>query len=348
MDERGQQRMSIVKTLVDKMDVRAVLEELNFQHIKPSGSQLRACCALHGGDNPTSFTINKRTGYFFCHTNCGGGDIYDCIMGVLECNFADAVRWLADLQGVTVDWDNEEIDENYFRDEAMKFMESMTSKKVPKILPSFDTSKYTFSGVSEYRGYSQETINHWGLRYCENADLEGRIVMPIEDYDKRIVGVTGRATRDDHTSKFLHRPRNLHTGSVLTGLGRNLEWIQEKSECIVIEGIFDCAKFWDSGIKNVACPIGTFFTDQYIMQLIKAGVTSVVLAFDNDGAGRNGIRKAIKKALPFFDLYCIAFDEGKDADETEPDRLHELYNNKLTWYEWVDLYSETLEEVKKK
>lgn len=340
--------MSIVKALVDNMDVRKILEELNFQHIKPSGSQLRACCAIHGGDEPTAFTINKRTGMYYCHTGHCSGDIYDCIMGVLECNFADAVRWLADLQGVTVNWDTEVIDENYFRNEAQAFMDSMTNKKKPKILPNFDTSKYSFSGVTEYRGYSPETIAHWGLRYCENGDLEGRIVMPIEDYDKRIVGVTGRATREDHASKFLHRPRNLHTGSVLTGLGRNLEWIQEKSECIIIEGIFDCAKFWDSGIKNVGCPIGTFFTDQYIMQLIKAGVTSVVLGFDNDPAGRNGVRKAISKSLLYFDVYCIEYPEGKDADDCTHEELHQIYSNKTAWYNWIGKYGKDLEEVKKK
>lgn len=338
--------MSIVKKLTDNMDVRAVLEELNFQHIKSAGSQLRACCAIHEGDNPTAFVINKRTGMFFCHTgDCGGGDIFDVIMQVNEVGFAQAVRWLADLQGVTVDWEKEEIDENYFRDEAKKFIEQMMKKANKKELPEYQPKGMTFEPIESYRGYSPETIEHWGMKLCTSGDLVDRVTLTIEDVDNRLVGMTGRATLEEQAHKFYHRPRNLNTGWILTGLGRNLEYVREANNTVkIVEGIFDSARWWDNGYKNVCCPIGLFFTDEHIEQLYKAGVTTLELGFDNDKAGRNGIRKAIKKATHKFEIYVLDYPEGKDADDCTPEELAQVDSNKLTVWEWYDKFGKEIEK----
>lgn len=336
--------MSIVKKLTDKMDVRAILEELNFQHIKSAGSQLRSCCAIHQGNNDSAFVINKKTGMWYCFTGCqSGGDIYDLIMQVNEIGFTQAVRWLADIQGVTVDWDKEEIDENYFRDEAKKFIEQMMKRINKKELPEYTPKGLKFSKINDYRGYSPETIEHWKLRYCTEGELKDRIVIPLEDVDKRLVGLTGRATLSEQQHKFFHRPRSLHTGYFLTGLGRNLEYVREANNSVIItEGIFDAARWWDCGYKFTCCPIGTFLTEEHMSQLFKAGVTTAYLAFDADKAGMNGIRKAIKKMTHKFDLYVLAYPEGKDADDLSQDELDKVFSNKLTVWEWYDKYGKEI------
>ncbi|MGY0013225.1 CHC2 zinc finger domain-containing protein [Bacillus anthracis] len=331
--------MSIVKKLTDKMDVRAILEELNFQHIKSAGSEIKACCECHGGDNPTAFTINRHTGVWYCHTGCqAGGDIFDVIMQVNEVGFKQAVIWLANLQGISdINWETEEIDENYFRDEAKKFIELMMKKANKKELPSWEPKGMTFEPVTEYRGYSPETIAHWGLQRRTSGDLVDRIYIPMEDVDNRQVGATGRATLEEQAHKFYHRPRSLNTGYFLTGLGRNLEYVREAGNTVIIsEGVFDCCRWYDSGIKNVCCPVGLFFTDEHVEQLFRAGVTTICLAFDSDKSGRNGIRKAIKKATHKFEIYIIDYPDGKDADELDGETLTQLYTNKLTVWEWYD------------
>lgn len=338
--------MSIVKKLTDKMDVRAILEELNAQGIKSMGSELRSCCPVHGGDNPTSFVINKHTGLFYCHSNHCMGDIYDLIMQVNEIGFKQAVQWLANLQGITnIDWSTEEIDENYFRDEAKKFIELMMKKANKKELPSWEPKGMTFEPVTEYRGYSPETIAHWGIQRCLTGDLEDRIVMTIEDVDNRLVGMTGRATLDSQAHKYYHRPRSLNTGWVLTGLGRNIEYVREANNTVkIVEGIPDSARWWDNGYKNVCCPIGLFFTDEHIEQLFKAGVTTLEIGFDNDPAGRNGIRKAIKKAQWKFEIYVLDYPEGRDADECTPEELAQVDANRITPWEWYDKYGKEIEK----
>lgn len=339
--------MSIVEKITKSMDVRAVLEELNFSNIKSAGSELKACCNIHGGNNPTAFTINSRTGIFYCHTGCqSGGDIFDVIMQVEEIGFKQAVIWLANLQGITnIDWNTEDIDENYFRDEAKKFIELMMKKANKKELPSWEPRGMTFEPISEYRGYSPETIAHFGFLLCTGGDLEDRIYIPMEDVDGRQVGATGRATKDTQESKFFHRPRSLNTGYFLTGLGRNLEYVREAGNVVrIVEGIFDCARWWDSGYKNVCAPIGLFFTDEHIDQLFRAGVTVILLGFDGDKAGRNGIRKAIKKAMWKFEIYVLDYPEGKDADDCTPEELAQVDANKMTVWEWLDKYGSDIEK----
>ncbi|PGF00841.1 CHC2 zinc finger domain-containing protein [Bacillus toyonensis] len=339
--------MSIVEKITKSMDVRAVLEELNFSNIKSAGSEYKACCEVHGGDCPTAFSINKHSGIWYCHTGCqAGGDIFDVIMGVNEVGFKQAVIWLANLQGITnTDWSTEEIDENYFRDEAKKFIEQMMKRANKKELPEWTPKGMTFEPISEYRNYSPETIAHFGFQLCTGGDLEDRIYIPMEDVDGRQVGATGRATKDTQESKFFHRPRSLNTGFFLTGLGRNLEYVREANNTVIIsEGIFDVARWYDSGIKNACCPVGLFFTDEHIEQLFKAGVTTIYLAFDGDKPGRNGIRKAIKKAMWKFEVYVIDFPDGKDADECSEEILIGLYNNPMTVYEWYDKRGRDLEK----
>lgn len=339
--------MSIVKKLTDKMDVRAILEELNFSSIKSTGSELKACCEVHGGDCTTAFSINKHTGIWYCHTGCqSGGDIFDVIMGVNEIGFKQAVQWLANLQGITdIDWDREEIDENYFRDEAKKFIELMMKRANKKELPEWSPKGMTFEPVTDYRWYSPETIAHWGIQLCTSGDLEHRVVMTIEDVENRLVGMTGRATLEGQAHKYYHRPRSLNTGWVLTGLGRNLEYVREAGNTVkIVEGIPDSARWWDNGYKNVCCPIGLFFTDEHIEQLFRAGVTTLELGFDNDKAGRNGIRKAIKKATHKFEIYVLDYPEGKDADDLTLDELAQVDANKMTPWEWYDKYGKDLEK----
>lgn len=338
--------MSIVEKLTKNMDVRQVLEELNFSGIKSAGSEYRSACECHGGDNPTSFVINKHTGLFYCHTQQCSGDIFDLIMTIEEIGFKDAVKWLANLQGITnIDWNTEEIDENYFRDEAKRFIELMMKKANKKELPSWEPRGMTFEPISEYRGYSPETIEHFGFQLCTGGDLEDRIYIPMEDVDGRQVGATGRATKDTQESKFFHRPRSLNTGYFLTGLGRNLEYVREASNTVkIVEGIFDCARWWDNGYKNVCAPIGLFFTDEHVEQLFKAGVTTIELGFDGDKAGRNGIRKAIKKATHKFEIYVLDYPDGKDADDCTAEELAQVDIKKMTVWEWLDKYSADIEK----
>jgi len=60
---------------------------------RPSRGWARTTCPLHGGDNPTAFSVNLETGAFCCHA-CGakGGDIVALHRLITGLGFREAVR----------------------------------------------------------------------------------------------------------------------------------------------------------------------------------------------------------------------------------------------------------------
>lgn len=336
--------MSVVEQIKQAWNIHEIIKALGAEHIKGSG-ELRCCCPLHRGDNPTAFVINEYTGVFYCHTNCGGGDVIDLVMEIEELPFKQAVKWIADMFGVAIDWETAVIEEDAFRKDARKFIEQMMKRNKQTQLPAFKIQNMKFAKVNEYRGYSPETLAWWKMRYCTEGELKDRIVMALEDVDKRLVGITGRATKTEQVEKFMHRPRNLHTGYFLTGLGRNIKYVQEANNTAkIVEGLFDCARWYDCGHRNVCCPIGVFFTEEHILQLYKAGVTTLEIGFDGDKAGRNGFRKAYKKAVGKFEVYYLDYPEGKDADDCTKEELDQVVKNRLTYWEFCEKYGEEIEK----
>ncbi|QQO40387.1 DNA primase [Bacillus phage 268TH004] len=338
---------SAAERIKDAIDYRKLLEWSGAQRITGSGN-LRSTCPIHKGDNDSAFVWTESNGMWYCHTGCqDGGDAFDFVMQIEECTFKEAAKFLADMFHVKVDWENEIVEENAFREEAKKFIEMMRRKSNKKTLPIYKIQNMKFAAIDEFRGYSKETIDWWKFRYCIEGELKDRIVIPFEDVDKRLVGITGRRALsvEEQPEKFMHRPRNLHTGFFLTGLGRNKKHVEEAGYSVkIVEGVFDAARWYDSGFKNVCAPIGVFFTEEHVEQLYKAGVIALELGFDNDKAGRNGIRRAIKRAQYKFDLSILVYPEGKDADDLTPEELTEVDVNKMTVKEWYAKYGEEAEK----
>jgi len=59
------------------------------------GMRLRGCCPLHGGDNPTAFSVDDERGLWHCFTACGGGDVVDLVGRLERCSPQRAARHLA-------------------------------------------------------------------------------------------------------------------------------------------------------------------------------------------------------------------------------------------------------------
>jgi DNA primase len=334
-----------VERIRDAVDLKKLIGHYGGQRIKGSGN-IRSTCPIHKGDNPTALVFSETNKVYYCHTGCQeGGDVFDFVMRAEDTTFMRAVQILSEMFNIVVDWENEEIEENLFRDQARAFIEQMMKKNKKHDLPAYKIRDMKFAKVKNYRGYSQETIDWWKFRMCTEGELKDRLTIALEDVDKRLVGITGRATKPEQKEKFMHRPRNLHTGYFLTGLGRNIDFVREAGNSVkIVEGLFDTAKWWDCGHKNVCCPIGVFFTEEHILQLYKAGVTDIELAFDNDKAGRNGMRKAYKRAKGKFGIYFLVYPEGKDADDCTKEELDEVDANKLLPHEWFAKFGEEVEK----
>lgn len=95
-------------------DLEVLLQQVNLAELAAqagaklhsSGRELRGPCPLHGGKNPSSFSIfTAENGHqrWYCHSGCQtGGDALDFVQRWKNLDFAGALRFLAEQTGLDV------------------------------------------------------------------------------------------------------------------------------------------------------------------------------------------------------------------------------------------------------
>ncbi len=145
--------------------------------------------------------------------------------------------------------------------------------------------------------------------------FRGRLMFPITDLRKRVVGFGGRVFGDEQP-KYLNSPDTplFKKGQTLFGLDLAREAVTRLHTLIVVEGYFDVMALHQAGIINVAATLGTALTSDHI-QVIRRFASKVVLLFDPDPAG-------IRAALRTLDLFVnsglgvvvVTLPDGDDPD----------------------------------
>lgn len=66
--------------------------------LRRRGDRLVGPCPVHGGDNPTAFSVDLRTNRWYCFTHCaGGGDVVDLVRRLHRVGFREAAAVLSGL-----------------------------------------------------------------------------------------------------------------------------------------------------------------------------------------------------------------------------------------------------------
>src|SRR5262249_25496409 len=69
---------------------------------------------------------------------------------------------------------------------------------------------------------------------------------------------------------------------------------RERHELVLVEGLIDVHNLRAHGYPNIAASGGARLSASMLTRLGSQGIESVVLAFDNDAAGRDGIARAVR------------------------------------------------------
>jgi DNA primase len=126
--------------------------------------------------------------------------------------------------------------------------------------------------------------------------FRGRVLFPIRDLQKRVIGFGGRVL--DHSEpKYLNSPETplFSKGRTLYGLEAAREGITRLDHVVVVEGYFDAVALHQAGLTNVVATLGTALTEDHV-ELIRRFTRRVVLLFDPDAAG-------VRAALRTMDLF---------------------------------------------
>ena len=133
-------------------------------------------------------------------------------------------------------------------------------------------------------------------------DLQGRVVAfsgraldEPEPDDLRAHGIeaTNRGQEPDpKIAKYINSTESpvYRKGSTVFGLFQARQHVRQAERCILVEGNFDVLSLHARGIKNVAAPLGTAFTEQQAVQ-IKRFAPTLVFLFDGDRAGKAAVAR---------------------------------------------------------
>ncbi len=362
--------MSQIRQIKEAADIVAVIgERLNLSR---SGAYYRGLCPFHSERSP-SFFVNQTMQRYKCF-GCGEtGDVYTFLEKYDGMSFYEALKYLADEQGVQLETFHKTSDDSE-RDEILAALS--LAKEYYHFLLTEHKAGEPGRVVLKGRGISKDSIKLFQLGYAlpawdglltfmngkkkysmvvlEKAGLilkgnsgryydrfRGRIMFPLRNHRGQIVGFSGRVLeKSEKEAKYINSPETMvyHKSKMLYGLSELYQQIRKAGHIVIVEGEFDVISSAQAHVDTVAAIKGSALTTDHA-KLLGRTVQTVLLALDTDAAGVAATKKAIITLRETtLDLKVVVLPKGKDPDDlarSDPKLWRESVNSAIPAYEFV-------------
>jgi DNA primase len=335
--------MSIFEDIQDRLSIIEVIEE--YTTVYDRGNYFVSLCPFHQERRP-SMSISKDKGVFYCFGCMESGNMFSFVSKIENISKKEALEKLAHKAGVTLDRNtNTELDNGYkLLHTAMLIYNQALNiyLRTPNYVNSYIASRKLTSLTLETFQLGYAPKDNIILNFMKSKDIDlslglatgllierngvikdkfsDRLVIPITNDYGKVIGFTARNFPNDTLDrpKYLNSPESqfFNKSKLLFALDISKKNIQEKKQVILVEGNMDAITAHQYGLNYTIATQGTATTVEHIRKLKKLNV-ELVLAFDNDNAGRTAELKVFKMAIendiPTFKL--IIPDTYKDIDE---------------------------------
>jgi len=230
--------------------VQQIKERLNIQDIispyvklTKAGKSLRGLCPFHKEKTP-SFYVSPERGAWHCF-GCGlGGDGFSFIEKIEGVDFKGALKILAEMAGVTVEYAQGRRDEDTSKKERLREAMSRAGE--------WYAGKFLGSPAAAYakqRGLSDETITSWRLGYAPDVWrglLEALTAEGFTTDELLAAGLIKEA--DGKPGTYYDRFRNRLLFPIRDAAGRVVAFTGRivSSESLVKDGTVEVAKYLNS------------------------------------------------------------------------------------------------------
>ena len=341
-----------IQKLIDNLDIVEVIGE--YVNLKKAGSDYKGLSPFKDEKTP-SFTVSPVKNIFKDFSTQIGGNVISFYMKINDIGFVQAVEELSQKYNIPLkksgkfQKNSQKISEKqaenkeYFEimNEAQTFFENNVEKYEEALeymknrdFSLEDMKKFKIGFVSSTRdglfqyliekNFSENKIMKLGLaKRNENGEIydsfRNRIIFPIYNIEGKIVAFGGRIIeKNSNLPKYLNSPDSpiFKKGRELFGIKYQGGNVKKKGFAILMEGYLDVLTAQKNGFENAVASLGTAFTEEQA-QLLKKYTDKILIAYDNDEAGRNAVIKAgyILKKYD-FDIKCLVLKgEEKDPDE---------------------------------
>lgn len=254
------------------------LHGLGIETYGARGSEVKALCPGHFDrtgkpDHNPSWSINADTGAHNC----------------FSCGFRGSLQYLVSyLNGIPMEEAGEWV-KTTTSDLAKRLERALAPKKVIE-KPEVDITEANLAAYSTppterllSRGLTVAAANHYGILYDTRRECW---IIPIRDSSGKLLGWQEKGTTGRY---FRNYPTGIQKSKSLFGYDK-----YEGGTMVVVESPLDVVRLASVGITGGVATYGTSVSKEQL-NLIK-GAERVVIAMDNDEAGRSTASDLISKA----------------------------------------------------
>jgi DNA primase len=340
MDHHIEDYIQEIKTRINIVDFIG-----KYVSLRKAGQNFVGLCPFHVEKTP-SFTVNPRKEIFYCFGCHTGGDIIHFVEKFEGLTFQEAVEELGKNAGLEPPkWGHRRSDSQYnpwfeFLETCSQYFQKNMNQH-PEAQAYLQKRGIHASTIATFQigfappdpkdfisfftklGFQKEDAKTLGL-VREKDDgytypyFRNRVVFPILDLRKRVIGFGGRAIDQEQMPKYLNSPDYplFHKGENLYALSLARSSMNREKSAILVEGYMDVISLYQHGITNVTASLGTAFTLEQAKLLRKYSDT-LYICYDADEAGKKAILRSIDIVLPMgFPCRVIQIPKPyKDPDD---------------------------------
>jgi 5S rRNA maturation endonuclease (ribonuclease M5) len=292
----------------EKFGEKAIPILVNYYHVENFDEEKKSgLCPFHKEKTP-SFKWNPKDLSFKCFACGRRASILDMYIET-EGSYVKAVKKLCDETGVSISMGFSSPDRDSF----------FLNYRFPE--PETNSSRETVDAYAGKRGISARTLDYAGVK----QDKQGNMVFELYDTDNRLLCKKYRPCHHvKHGQAKMWWDKNSDNCAVLY----NINKVDITRPLVVVEGYIDALSVIESGYTNVvSIPGGAEDTNwiEFNYDFLEH-IDDVILWFDNDRAGQEGISKVISR---LGEYRCRIVKPSKE-DEDDVEKYYKGFNANIT------------------
>lgn len=360
--------MDAVEEVKSRLNIEDIVAE--YVQLKRAGRNFKGLSPFNSEKTP-SFVVSPEKQIWHDFSSGKGGNVFSFVMEMEGLDFRGALELLARKAGVDLDQfkgrssTDTKLKDTLFvlNEQAAKFYQVQFTKQKVALDYVLKERGFTKQTALDFRlgyspnngtalldylkklGHNEQDIIKAGLatkRYRDATDMfRGRLMVPLQDAQGRVVGFTARDLQDSTTApKYINTPATLiyDKSRHVYGLHLAKDAIRRSGFSVLVEGNLDVIASHQVDVTNTVATAGTALTEQQLKTLGRFA-PDVRLAFDADKAGLAATERAIPIASrAAVSLSVITIPEGKDPDELikrDPILWHEAITSQQYAMDWL-------------
>jgi DNA primase len=234
---------------------------------------------------------------------------------------------------------------SYLYDRAidLKFIQFFEIGYAPKDLKIFD------AWCADFKIDPSNLQLAGALKNAQTPFFIDRITIPIKDSHGNVLGFTARKFQES-----MQGPKYVNTketplfkkSHILFGMYESRKSIVKHKKALIVEGQIDAMRLIYEGFDYTIAGQGTAFGEIHVQQVCDLGVTTVLIAFDGDLAGKTAAIKVgqlfLKKGV---EVLIVALEKGEDPDtllvKSSKEKFQERLDHAIPFLDFLKTFLET-------